>query len=121
MVKTGNIRDLTQDELQKRNGQSSLSILGQSESVKGVALSKKISEMRPTGFEFGTCRRGDRTKNPTCRVHRGLVLICNTAPFSRVRRGSKSSRCATKSMECHARRFGVTGIIAPQTVIDVLT
>jgi hypothetical protein len=34
MVKTGNIRDLTQDELQKRNGQSSLSIRGQSESVK---------------------------------------------------------------------------------------
>jgi hypothetical protein len=44
MVKTGNIRDLTQDELQKRNGQSSLSILGQSESVKGSRCRRKFQK-----------------------------------------------------------------------------
>jgi hypothetical protein len=50
----------------------------------------------PVGFEPATCRRGDRTTNMTYRGRRDLVLICNTAPFSPLRRGSKSLHCAPR-------------------------
>ena len=55
----------------------------------------------PAGFEPATCRRGDRTTGAASLTHRGPVRSCKTAPFLRLRRGSRSIRCKTLSMEFH--------------------